>query len=389
MTNPSSPKMPEHIHSSILIDAMSAGATADKVILSKDIPGEDGQWHVELRTLHGGKQEGTQLIIVDTGHMQVTLIPTRGMGILNVIAGDVRLGWDSPVKEVVNPAYMNLESRNGLGWLEGFNEWMCRCGLEFSGHPGTDEFVNNIGARDSMMLTLHGKIANIPSSYAEVRVEKENGKTVIRVLGRVEERVFHGPKLSLETVVSIPVEGTSFRINDTVTNMGSQPQEYQMLYHCNFGSPLLEKGSRFIANVLTNEPFNDRAAKGLKTFDVYDAPEPGFIEQVYKMTLKADADKQTSVMLHNAAADRGASMSYSINDLPFFTLWKNTDATEDGYVTGLEPGTCFPHNRKIERAAGRVHLLAPMEKRSFGLDIALHLDSDQVAQKKASISQIS
>ena len=52
---------------------------------------------------------------------------------------------DSPVKEVVHPSHIDLESRGGLGWLEGFNEWMVRCGLEFAGHPGTDQFINNTG----------------------------------------------------------------------------------------------------------------------------------------------------------------------------------------------------------------------------------------------------
>ena len=65
------------------------------------------------------------------------------MGILDVKMDGVRLGWNSPVKEVVHPSHIDLESRGGLGWLEGFNEWMVRCGLEFAGHPGTDQFINN------------------------------------------------------------------------------------------------------------------------------------------------------------------------------------------------------------------------------------------------------
>jgi hypothetical protein len=31
------------------------------------------------------------------------------MGLLRAQMGDIRLGWDSPVKEVVNPAYINLD----------------------------------------------------------------------------------------------------------------------------------------------------------------------------------------------------------------------------------------------------------------------------------------
>ena len=84
-------------------------------------------WSVSLRTLHGGKQEGVQLITLDNGKMQIVLIPTRGMGILRVIMGDVILGWKSPVTEVVHPKHVNLTLRGGLGWLEGFNEWLARC----------------------------------------------------------------------------------------------------------------------------------------------------------------------------------------------------------------------------------------------------------------------
>ncbi|WP_163613872.1 DUF4432 family protein, partial [Klebsiella variicola] len=66
-----------------------------------------------------------------------------------------KMGWDSPVKEVVNPAFINLESRNGLGWLEGFNEMMVRCGYEWTGHPVTE---------GGQIYTLHGKAGNTPAS---------------------------------------------------------------------------------------------------------------------------------------------------------------------------------------------------------------------------------
>jgi hypothetical protein len=113
-------------------------------------------WSVRRQRLHGGKQDGVDLVVIDNGRMTITLVPTRGMGILRVVSGDIRLGWDSPVREVVHPKYVNLEARGGLGWLEGFNEWMARCGLEWAGHPGQDRFINNVGEQAEMNLTLHG-----------------------------------------------------------------------------------------------------------------------------------------------------------------------------------------------------------------------------------------
>ena len=130
-------------------------------------------WSVKRFALHGGKQEGCELIVLDNGKLKITVVPTRGMSVLEVTSGDVRLGWNSPVKQVVHPQFMRLESRGGLGWLEGFNEWMVRCGLEFAGHPGQDEFVNNVGEKATMDLTLHGKIGNIPASEVSVVVDPD------------------------------------------------------------------------------------------------------------------------------------------------------------------------------------------------------------------------
>src|ERR1043166_7580456 len=128
-------------------------------ILSKSKP----PFSIRQITLRGGKQEGVDLITIDNGVLKLIVIPTRGMGVLRVEAGDVRLGWDSPVTEVVHPSFVNLPSRGGLGWLEGFNEWLVRCGLEWAGHPGKDKFINNVGEEAEMDLTLHGKIANTPA----------------------------------------------------------------------------------------------------------------------------------------------------------------------------------------------------------------------------------
>ena len=95
-------------------------------------PGGPG-WTVRKRTLRGGRQEGVETLTVDNGALEFTVILTRGMGLLSATMGDVRLGWDSPVREIVHPKFINLESRAGLGWLEGFNEWVVRCGLESNG----------------------------------------------------------------------------------------------------------------------------------------------------------------------------------------------------------------------------------------------------------------
>jgi len=336
-------------------------------------------WSVKKVTLHGGRQEGVDTIVVDNGRLKFTVCPTRGMGVLSVAMDDVYLGWNSPVKEVVHPSLINLESRGGLGWLEGFNEWMVRCGLESAGHPGVDKFINNVGDEATMELTLHGKIANIPASEVEVVIDPEPPHR-IRVRGRVDERMFYGPKLEMQTEISTVPGSNSLQIADVITNRGSDEQEFQIIYHANFGPPLLEEASTFAGTVERVTPFNKHAAKDVTSYAEYKGPQLGFIEQVYCIRPKPDAEGRALIMLQNKARDKAVSMVFPVRELPCVTLWKNTNAESEGYVTGLEPGTGFPNNRRIERKFGRVPKLPPGGSYSAKIDFTIHVTADEVAE---------
>lgn len=344
-------------------------------------------WSIHKYTLHGGKQEGVDVIVVHNGKLTFTVVPTRGMSVLKVALGDITLGWNSPVKEVVHPKLINLQERGGLGWLEGFNEWLVRCGVEWAGHPGKDKFINNTGDEAEMDLTLHGKIGNIPASEVEVVIDPQAPRR-IRIRGRVDERMFYGPKLELWTEISTEVGSNAFRIEDTLKNYSVYDQEFQIIYHANYGPPLLEQGSKFVAAIKEIRPFNAHAAKSLNSFADYVAPTKGFVEQVYGIVPLADANHKTTAMLHNAAGDKAVTMTYDVTQLPYFSLWKNTTALEEGYVTGLEPGTGFPPNRSIERKAGRVPKLKPNESRQFAIEVAILAGKEQVNRSKALITDL-
>ena len=73
---------------------------------------------------------------------------------------------------------------------------MVRCGLEFAGHPGTDQFINNTGDLATLDLTLHGKIQNIPASSYEIIVDRDPPHR-IRIRGTVYESFFTAPSSNL------------------------------------------------------------------------------------------------------------------------------------------------------------------------------------------------
>ena len=209
----------------------------------------DKPFSVSVRNLHGGRQEGVCIVEIDNGVMKISVVPTRGMNVLEAVVGKIRLGWDSPVSEVVKPAFIELNGRGGVGWLEGFNELVTRCGYEWVGHPGIDQGV---------MLPLHGLAANIPASKVVLSIDDEPPHK-IRLRGQLKEQAFKKVNFLIETELITEPGAQSFTLHDTLINNADYPKEYEALYHTNFGPPLLDEGARFAAPVQQVSPFNDKA----------------------------------------------------------------------------------------------------------------------------------
>ncbi|AUX71066.1 aldose 1-epimerase family protein [Erwinia pyrifoliae] len=341
------------------------------------LPGE--RFSIQQKVLHGGKQEGSKVLTLSSQNgLTIALSPSRGMDLLHVNGHGVRLGWDSPVQEVVNPAYMNLESRNGLGWLEGFNEMMVRCGFEWTGHPVS---------KDGVLYTLHGKAGNTPASKVEVAVD-DRAPHEIRIRGLLKEVTFKKAKLETWTELRYVPGSDSFTVHDVLTNQADYPHDYQIIYHSNFGTPILEKGARFIAPLKSVSPFNDYAKKGLKGWDSYGAPTKDFDEMVFNLTPKADGSGKTVAAVINSKGDKGASIEFDTRQLPLLTMWKNTDTLKQGYVTGIEPGTNYAYPVTIEKQQGRVKQLQPGQSTGFTLTYTLLKDAGAVQKVEERVRQI-
>ncbi len=363
----------------LLTDAATSTEKGNWQTDSKQLKLQGSDFSIQQKVLHGGKQEGSKVLqITSANGLTIALSPTRGMDLLHVYGHGVRLGWDSPVKEVVNPAFINLESRNGLGWLEGFNEMMVRCGYEWTGHPVS---------KDSVMYTLHGRAGNTPASKVEVSVQ-DKAPHEIRIRGLLKETTFKKAKLETWTELRYIPGSDSFSIHDVLTNRSDYPHDYQIIYHSNFSAPILEKDARFIAPLKAVSPFNDYAKKGLKDWNVYGAPTKDFDEMVFNLTPLADKNGETLAALINSKGDKGVSIAFDTHQLPLLTMWKNTDTLKQGYVTGIEPGTNYAYPVTIEKQQGRVKQLAAGQSATFSLTYSLLKDAQAVQKVEQRVKQI-
>jgi Domain of unknown function (DUF4432) len=363
----------------VLIDA-GQSVVRDDVMFGDD--GSDGhrRWKLLLRQCRGGRSDGVHVVSLDNGAMSIDVLPTRGMGIWRVKRGDKTLGWQAPMREPVNPAFVPLMEPSGLGWLDGFNELLCRCGLESNGPPEFDE-----GGR--LLRPLHGRIANTPAHRVELIVDEDAGLLTLR--GVVDEARFHFQSLRLTTSIITAMGSNEFTWSDEVENFGGRDASMQMLYHFNIGQPMMRSGARITAPVGAVAPQTEVAAKeGVDTWNIMPPPRPGSSEQVYGLDLAADTAGETRVLVNGLTNDEAVGLRFNKRTLPCFTVWRNTPAESDGYVLGIEPGTNYPNPRTFEQQHRRVVTLKPGEKWRGSVAATWYADAVKIAEEVKAIAAI-
>ncbi len=347
----------------------------DNRIWEDDFHISSENWSVTKKTLHGGLQDGVDIIDINNGTFSFSVLPTRGMGIWKGKFADCKVGWNSPSQGPVHPKFVNLTERNGIGWLKGFDEMIVRCGLTYHGQPSYD---------GEDFLPLHGKIANIPARFVAVEVDDDK----ISIEGVVDESEMFGPQFRLYTKIETEFCSNKITITDEIENIGGTESEMEVLYHCNFGEPILEKGSKLVLPIQEMSPRNEDAVNGLKTVDVFDAPTPNYPEQCFFYKLLAKSNGKTLAILKNATSEKAVVLRFNKKELPCFTLWKNTVAEKDGYVTGLEPGTSYPNPKSYEREKRRLKNLAPGEKHSMTLSLEILNSKKEISKVVKEVNEI-
>jgi hypothetical protein len=279
----------------------------------------------------------------------------------------------------VHPRFVPIAEPGGLGWLDGFDELVARCGLTSNGAPEFDE-------RHVLKYPVHGRIANLPAHFVSVTVDGDSGE--IAVTGKIDESRFHFQKLRLYATVTTRIGDSGFTIHDEVRNLSASPAECQLLYHINIGLPFLDAGSKLVLPAKTIVPRTPYAAAHVARWDSYPAPQPATPEQVYYFDLLGDRAGATQVLLKNAHGTEGVCLGFNTRSLPCFSQWKNCTAAADGYVTGIEPATNFPNPRSYEGEQGRFVKIDPGITHGFGVRLDWHRDAATVAAVEKQIAAL-
>lgn len=298
--------------------------------------------------LNDGWSRGMRATEINTGSgLQYTVLPDRGMDISLASYRGMNLVYLTCNGET-HPAYYEPQ---GTGWLRTFAAGLLTtCGLTYLGPPCDD---------NGELLGLHGRFSTLPSrQFSDLSGWKENDY-VCTVRGILEEGYLFGNKLRLEREISSVCNQNVIHIKDIITNFGCTPSPYTILYHMNFGYPLLDENAELSIDSLETLPRDADATLGMDDFRVFIRPQRDFKEQVFFHKMKGDKNGLTTVTLKNSKAGIAVSIIFNINQLPYLNQWKMMGEGE--YVLGLEPSNVTVKSRRILRDENQLPMLSPGE----------------------------
>jgi hypothetical protein len=146
-------------------------------------------------------------------------------------------------------------SDKGIDWLRTFGGGLLTtCGLSHAGGPESDSF----GDRG-----LHGLIGNQPAEIISiVQPDLRAGKYDMSITGIIRETRPFGPSLELKRTISATLGEAKLRIHDEVINKANTAAPHMLLYHFNFGWPVVDEGT----DILWNGKWHPRFEENAKIF---------------------------------------------------------------------------------------------------------------------------
>ena len=308
--------------------------------------------------LEDGWGRGMRATDINTGSgLQYTVLPDRGLDISLAAYKGVNLVYLSCNGET-HPAFYESE---GIGWLRTFaGGLLTTCGLTHLGPPCMD---------DGEQLGLHGRYSTIPVKQFADLSDWEGNDYLYKVKGIIEEGYIFGNKLRMEREISSVRGQNVIRLTDKITNFGNKPSPYTILYHMNFGYPLLSEDAELIIDPLNTVPRDADADHGIKEFRSFIKPQPAYNEQVFFHTLKGNQHGETSVTLRNKRIGTAVSLHFNIKQLPYITQWKMMGYGE--YVLGIEPCSVLCKSRKALREDNALPILKPGESTTNILEVTV------------------
>ena len=307
-----------------------------------------------------GPEDGVDYIQVRTGAgLAYYVAPQRGLDISLAEFGGVPISWQAGNGDV-HPAYYDP---TGLEWLRtAAGGLLMTCGLTQSGSPCQD---------DGKSFGLHGRAHHLAARHVAAEGRWQGDEYEMRVAGVIEETMIFNEYLRLTREIRSWLGQNRILINDVVENIGFVSTPHMILYHFNFGYPLIsEYASRKVTPREEDTP--------LEGYDRFQPPTPDYRERVYYHEDLIIQNGKASAVIVNPRFPQAEGtpprpltvrLTWSVDTLPMHVEWKMPG--QNVYVLGIEPSNNYVRGRAWERQHGTLQILEPGESRRYEIELQL------------------
>lgn len=269
----------------------------------------------EARLTHGSGQGVSVAEFYNAAGLRFTVVPDRCMDLYDLSYKGMNLSFLSRNGLRSPMSYTAMNGEFTQQWSGGM---LSTCGLD------------NVGGscEDGITYPIHGRISAAPAQQFGMHCRWEEDEYVLEARGEMHQTQLYGAHLSLERSIRTTLNGKSLTIRDHITNHDAKDEPMMLLYHCNFGYPLLDADAQVLTTPAQAEPLNplsDDPSHMLPPID-------GRGEELYLCHARGS---RCIAMLHNPKLALAGYIAFDTAVLPRFLEWKMMKSHD--YVLALEP----------------------------------------------------
>ena len=311
-------------------------------------------------TLLRGRGQGIQIAeVYNAAGLRFTLVPDRCMDIYDLSYKGINLAFHGKNGLTSPHAFNAINGEFGEHWPGGA---LVTCGLDnVGGH------TDNGG-----IFPGHGRTSHVPAANFGTETYWDGDNYVLKASGEIHQTRLFARHLSLRRTVETGLNDKSLRIHDVITNFESVAEPYLILYHINFGYPLLQADSEVaVSKNLNTADFTE----GNKGYKIAGDPVDVTGEELYLHTVNT-GDKAVGV-LYNRRLGLGAYVAFDTANLSGMLQWKMLKSHD--YVLALEPCNTYGLNRDALTENGKIAMLQPFSSVENHVEIGV-LDGEEEIQ---------
>lgn len=283
-----------------------------------------------------GRGEDIQLAeFYNAAGLRFSVVPDRCMDLWDLSYKGINLCFQSKNGLTSPQAYAAANGEFAEQWPGGM---LVTCGLD------------NVGghASEGGIFPTHGRTSHVPAKNFGTNTFWDGDNYVLRAAGEIHQTKMFSRHLSIRRTIETGLNDKVIKLHDVITNFEAEDEPYMLLYHFNFGYPLLSADSRVVTSKATVSPLNDMSHDPGNMME----PVDGRGEELYFYTGLGD---RACGVIYNEVLELGAYIAWDTKNLPNFLEWKNMKSHD--YVLGIEPCNTCGLNRDDATKAGKIAVL--------------------------------